>query len=243
MDSSGSGRVQLPSAFEDANIEHLIQLIADMLERLMSHNDRIPIIPESLTRFHSRSPPGISVLDYLKRIVKYCKVEKSCLLILLFYIDQICSRNPLFTLSSLTCHRFVIAAITVSSKGLCDVFCPNSLYAKVGGISLPELNTLEREFLQMIGWQLTCTRELLQEYYSNLVRTSTSGQFVIIGPQQLPANVDTDAEVSSQTTPSTVTEPSAILIDPSTIPQDVNRRPTIEQNMAFAYWTDEGRRA
>ncbi|KAF9268819.1 cyclin-domain-containing protein [Marasmius fiardii PR-910] len=244
MDSSGSGRVQLPPAFEDANIEHLIQLIADMLERLMSHNDRIPIIPESLTRFHSRSPPGISVLDYLKRIVKYCRVEKSCLLIVLFYIDQICSRNPVFTLSSLTCHRFVITAIAVSSKGLCDVFCPNSLYAKVGGISLPELNTLEREFLQMIGWQLTCTRELLQEYYSNLVRTSTPGQFVIIGPQPPPMESDTDIELSLQTTPSsTITEPSAILIDPSTIPQDVNRRPTIEQNMAFAHWTDEGRKA
>ncbi|KAG7090888.1 hypothetical protein E1B28_009968 [Marasmius oreades] len=246
MDSSGSGRVELPPAFEDANVDHLFHLIAEMLERLMSHNDRIPLIPESLTRFHSRSPPGISVLDYLKRIVKYCKVEKSCLLILLFYIDQICSRVPLFTLSSLTCHRFVITAITVSSKGLCDVFCPNSLYAKVGGISLPELNTLEREFLQMIGWQLTCTRELLQEYYSNLVRTSTSGRFVIIGPQQppisTPVDVDTDTDTSSQT-PSTVAEPSAILIDPSSIPLDVNRRPTIEQNMAFASWTDEGRKA
>jgi hypothetical protein len=30
---------------------------------------------ESLTRFHSRSPPNISVLDYLRRIVKYTNVE------------------------------------------------------------------------------------------------------------------------------------------------------------------------
>uniref|UniRef100_A0A0W0FER3 Putative cyclin-domain-containing protein n=1 Tax=Moniliophthora roreri TaxID=221103 RepID=A0A0W0FER3_MONRR len=205
----------------------------------MSHNDRIPLIPESLTRFHSRSAPGISVLDYLKRIVRYCKVEKSCLLITLYYIDLICSRIPLFTLSSLTCHRFIIAAITVSSKGLCDVFCPNSLYAKVGGISLPELNVLEREFLQMIDWRLT-------EYYFNLVRTNTSDRFVIIGPQQQqptatsgPVESDIDTDMSSRT-PSTVTEPSAILIDPSTIPQDTTRRPTIEQNMAFASWTDEG---
>lgn len=32
--------------------------------------------------------------------------------------------------------------------------CPNHLYAKVGGIPMTELNTLEREFLRMIDWRL-----------------------------------------------------------------------------------------
>jgi Cyclin len=85
--------------------------------------------------------------------------KKSCLLIILFTIDQICARMPLFTLSSLTCHRFVITSITVSSKGLCDAFCPNNLYAKVGGISITELNVLEREFLAMIDWRLMVSTE------------------------------------------------------------------------------------
>jgi hypothetical protein len=62
---------------------------------------------------------------------------------------------PLFTLSSLTCHRFIISAIAVASKGLCDTFCTNNLYAKVGGITVTELNMLEREFLQAIDWRLT----------------------------------------------------------------------------------------
>ena len=59
----------------------------------MAHNDRIPLSPyvtsqqaqrcvsdnsfdrEALTRFHSRSAPAISVLEYLRRIVKFTKVE------------------------------------------------------------------------------------------------------------------------------------------------------------------------
>jgi len=180
----GSERVQLPVYFEDAELEHIALLIADMLERLMLHNDRIPLSPESLTRFHSRSPPTISVLEYLRRIIRFTNVERSCLLATLHYIDQICSRAPLFTLSSLTCHRFIIASICVSSKGLCDVFCTNQLYAKVGGIPVSELNVLEREFLKAIEWRLTCTREILQEYYVNLVRTHSAGTFVIIGPQE-----------------------------------------------------------
>ncbi|KAI6040248.1 cyclin-domain-containing protein [Pisolithus marmoratus] len=224
MDSSG--RVVLPSAFEDADIDNLALLIADMLERLMVHNDQIPLLPESLTRFHSRAVPSINVLDYLRRIIKFTKVEKLCLLLTLHYVDQICARTPLFTLSSLTCHRFIIASITVCSKGLCDAFCTNSFYARVGGIPVSELNDLEREFLRMIDWRLTrpcslelsnsfcpsipqdtprillvltfsfslsspvlalqCTREVLQEYYINLVRTDSTGRFYIHGMSPSP---------------------------------------------------------
>ncbi|CEL61530.1 Nuc-1 negative regulatory protein preg OS=Neurospora crassa (strain ATCC 24698 / 74-OR23-1A / CBS 708,71 / DSM 1257 / FGSC 987) GN=preg PE=1 SV=1 [Rhizoctonia solani AG-1 IB] len=161
----------LPPDFLDANIDDIVNLIADMLDRLTSHNDQIPLRPEALTRFHSRTPPGISIEDYLKRIVKYTNVERSCLLITLHYIDQICTLLPHFTISSLTVHRFVISSIAVSSKALCDAFCTNSHYARVGGIKLIELNVLEREFLEKIDWRLTCTREMLQEYYTNLVRT------------------------------------------------------------------------
>ena len=81
--------------------------------------------------------------------------QRTCLLITLHYIDQISLRLPVFVLSSLTCHRFVIASIVVSSKCLCDAFSSNSVYAKVGGIPVAELNVLEREFLRMIDWNLT----------------------------------------------------------------------------------------
>jgi len=174
--------IELPRSFEDIEIDHMVVLIADMLQRIITHNDHVPLSPEALTRFHSRTPPSISVLEYLRRIVKYTKVEKSCLLITLHYIDQICSRRPTFMISSLTVHRFIIASIAVSSKALCDIFCTNSHYAKVGGTRVEELNLLEREFLTFIDWRLTCTRELLQAYYTNLVRTHSTGSYKILDP-------------------------------------------------------------
>ncbi|KAJ7209618.1 cyclin-domain-containing protein [Mycena pura] len=235
---------ELPLDFTAVPIDILVVLIADMLERLMAHNDLIPLLPESLTRFHSRSAPVISVLDYLRRIVRFTNVEKSCLLVTLHYIDQICSRTPLFTLSSLTCHRFIIASITVSSKGLCDTFCTNSLYAKVGGISVTELDVLEREFLEKIDWRLMCTREVLQEYYVNLVRTHSSGQYFVVGAHSSTgstSSTDGDEMDTSQSRPPTPpdsarlrTSGSAILIEPPPVTTEVSRRPTIEQNMAFA---------
>ncbi|KAL0956150.1 hypothetical protein HGRIS_002312 [Hohenbuehelia grisea] len=253
--TSSQTLIELPDSFQDADIDHLAQLIADMLERVMGYNDRIPLLPESLTRFHSRSPPAISVLDYLRRIVRFANVEKSCLLLTLHYVDQICARMPLFTLSSLTCHRFVIAAITVASKAFCDTFCTNSLYAKVGGISVAELDTLEREFLSAIDWRLTCTREVLQVYYVNLVSTHSTGAFVLPSAQSPSASSESDIEMdSAQSSPVFETPPTAratptrhpqhrpssreastILIDPATLPPDAApRRPTLEQNIAFA---------
>ncbi|KAI8837853.1 cyclin-domain-containing protein, partial [Chytridium lagenaria] len=155
----------------------LIDLIADMLERLTQHNDLIPLTQSGLTRFHSRAPPAISVKDYMRRIVKYASVERVCLLVLLIYVDRICERNPTFTISSLTVHRFIITATTVACKALCDIFLQNTTYAKVGGISGRELNLLELEFLSLIDWSLTATAESCQDYYRNLIHQHPSYTF------------------------------------------------------------------
>ncbi|KAG1836736.1 cyclin-domain-containing protein [Suillus subalutaceus] len=234
-----STRVTLPAAFEVAEIDNLALLIANMLERLIAHNDKIPLLPESLTRFHSRTVPNISVLDYLRRIIKWTKVEKACLLLTLHYVDQICARMPLFTLSSLTCHRFIIASITVCSKGLCDSFCTNALYARVGGIPVPELNVLEREFLLAIDWRLMCTREVLQEYYINLIRTDSSGRFALESEVE-DSDMDTSSVSSRSASPMDTQVrhgPSFSLLgtrESSSVMGDTSTLPTIEQNMAFA---------
>jgi hypothetical protein len=140
----------------------------------MSHNDQIPVTHTNLTRFHSRAAPGISISDYLRRIIKYASVERACLLSILIYIDRVCEKHRTFTISSLTVHRFIIAAVTISAKALCDSYCTNTHYAKVGGISTQELNTLELEFLFLIDWEVSCAGLVLQQYYVNLVRQHLS---------------------------------------------------------------------
>ncbi|KAI0093166.1 cyclin-domain-containing protein [Irpex rosettiformis] len=219
-------RVRLPEGFEDVDVDILVQLVADMLVRLITHNDRVPLSPEAVTRFHSRSAPGISVLDYLRRIVQFTRAERVCLLITLHYIDQICTRIPTFTLSSLTCHRFVITSIAVSSKALCDAFSTNNLYARVGGIPVGELNMLEREFLRMIDWSLTCTREVLQEYYASLVRTHSAV------PSSRP---------SSPSPAPGPTQASTILVETTTVSPEPPQPPTVEQNMAYHEFQQQGR--
>ncbi|OUM61297.1 hypothetical protein PIROE2DRAFT_28733, partial [Piromyces sp. E2] len=120
----------LPKNFYEVEINHLIYLIAEMLEKLTKYNDQITLTKENLTRFHSRKAPEISIYDYLKRIVKYAAIDKVALLSLLIYIDRICKRHRMFTISSLTVHRFIITSLTCASKAMCDSICTNTHYSK-----------------------------------------------------------------------------------------------------------------
>ncbi|KAF9435785.1 hypothetical protein BGZ76_005540 [Entomortierella beljakovae] len=164
------GVILVPEYFHQADMTHLTIMIADMLCRLTAHNDQIPLTSANLTRFHSRAPPQISVFDYLRRIVKYTSLERSCLLVVLIYIDRVCEKVRTFTISSLTVHRFIITSITIAAKAVCDSYCNNSYYAKVGGLSTQELNTLEVEFLNLIEWRVAVEGTVMQRYYVNLVR-------------------------------------------------------------------------
>lgn len=118
-----------------------------------------------LTRFHSKTPPEISVLDYLYRLTKFSSLDHTVLLATLSYIDLLMIACPAFEISSLTVHRFLLAATTVACKGLRDSFYTNEHYAKVGGVHISELNILEQELLRQINYRILprdSTSELLK---------------------------------------------------------------------------------
>ncbi|KAH9171193.1 cyclin-domain-containing protein [Lactarius sanguifluus] len=226
-------RVGLPPAYEDADIDALCQLIALMLDRLISINDRIPLSPESISRFHSASVPQISILDYLRRIVRFTNLEKTCLLLVLHYIDQICAREPTFTISSLTVHRFIISAVSLSSKSHCDAFCTNAHYARVGGLAPAELARLERAFLAAIDWRLACTHEVLQLYYVNLVAHS-GGRFYLPSPSSSASSASstTDPPTTATTTTTTTTMTTPIdTNDPATSTPGSNPGTSADETM------------
>jgi hypothetical protein len=136
---------------------------------LIRLNDQIPLRDGRLTRFHSRAPPGISVGDYLQRLIQHATLSPPIMLSMVYYIDRLCAEYPPFTINSLTVHRFLITAVTVAAKGLSDSFWTNPTYARIGGIPVSELATLELEFLQKVGWKIVPKPETLVDYYNSLV--------------------------------------------------------------------------
>ncbi|RJE23893.1 hypothetical protein PHISCL_03757 [Aspergillus sclerotialis] len=167
--SSGPGVKLLPERYELANTSDIVFLISSMLMELIQLNDKIPLHQGRLTRFHSRSPPRISVHDYLQRLTTHATLSPPILLSMVYYIDRLCALYPAFTVSSLTIHRFLIASATVASKGLSDSFWTNKTYARVGGISMTELALLEMELLTRVEWRIVPQPEVLEDYYQSLV--------------------------------------------------------------------------
>lgn len=155
--------VGLTNDFRECSRMDLIVLISRVLSFFIEMNeteakaklkDNKRKSPIFLTRFHSKVPPSISVFDYLIRLTKYSSLEPCVLLTAVYYIDLLTSVYPDFNLNSLTVHRYLITATTVASKGLCDSFCTNSHYAKVGGIRTQELNVLESDFLERVRYRV-----------------------------------------------------------------------------------------
>jgi len=150
-------------------VEDVVVLIAHMLGELIETNDALALKSGHLTRFHSRTAPGISVLDYLHRLAKHATLTPPLLLSMVYYIDRLCALYPDFTINTLTVHRFLITAATVAAKGLSDAFWNNSTYARVGGVKVAELKLLELEFLHRVDWKIVPNPEVLVAYYQGLV--------------------------------------------------------------------------
>ncbi|OIW27548.1 cyclin-related 2, partial [Coniochaeta ligniaria NRRL 30616] len=159
----------LPQKYELCRVEDIVVLIANMLCELIETNDALALKSGHLTRFHSRTAPGISVLDYLHRLAKHATLSPPLLLSMVYYIDRLCVSYPDFTINTLTVHRFLITAATVAAKGLSDSFWNNSTYARVGGVRVAELKLLELEFLYRVDWKIVPNPEVLVAYYRGLV--------------------------------------------------------------------------
>ncbi|RKF76636.1 Nuc-1 negative regulatory protein preg [Golovinomyces cichoracearum] len=162
----------LPLKYELCPMKDLVILISSMIQELISTNDNLPPRSNTLTRFHSRTPPGISVFEYLQRLAKHTTLTPPLLLSMVYYIDQLCLLYPDFIINSLTVHRFLITACTVASKGLSDAFLNNAMYARVGGINFSELGLLELDFLYRLDWKIIPNSKSLANYYRGLVARS-----------------------------------------------------------------------
>ncbi|RDA83921.1 hypothetical protein CP532_3643 [Ophiocordyceps camponoti-leonardi (nom. inval.)] len=159
----------LPRRYELCAVADVVELVAHMLAELMATNDAIRISSGGLTRFHSRTAPGISVRDYLHRLARHATLTPPLLLAMVYYIDRLCALYQDFTINTLTVHRFLITAATVASKGLSDSFWNNTTYARVGGVRVAELKTLELEFLYRVDWKIVPDPEVLVAYYRGLI--------------------------------------------------------------------------
>lgn len=158
-------------------------------ERELTNSNNVYL--NSVLSFRGKHIPQINLEHYFQRIQKYCPTTNDVFLSLLVYFDRISKRcnssnndtnndndfrydmpakqqqqqqQQAFVMDSHNIHRLLIAGVTVGTKFFSDFFYSNSRYARVGGISLQELNHLELQFLVLCDFELLISVSELQRY-------------------------------------------------------------------------------
>lgn len=140
------------------NITDLLCHICD--ENINKYNNEIN---NKLTKPFLSINPSISIKDYLERLYKYTKINSSTIVLILIYIDRLCNINKCKLTYSII-HKLILSSMVVAVKFNEDEYYPMKFYAKLGGISLIELNFLEFYFISLINFNLFIKKELYDKY-------------------------------------------------------------------------------
>ncbi|KAM3134033.1 hypothetical protein pb186bvf_013875 [Paramecium bursaria] len=147
------------------DVQSLLNNIASVLEEIIEETNKLDTC---VTKFHSIKIPAIDIDAYLFRIAKYSKASEQCFVLALIYLDRIQELNTSIILNSYCIHRFLIVAIMIAIKFYDDEYYKNEYYAKIGGITIKEMSELEKEFLDLIQYQLYVDQEFFRLYEQRL---------------------------------------------------------------------------
>lgn len=157
---------------------NVIDIISEILDEIVKESETLDLLSEAeeekqsttsalIQDFLSKKPPQISLNKYLKRFMKYSKPEPSTLIIGLVYIDKICENSNL-QLTVFNIHRLVLACLIVAIKYNEDDYYSNEYYAKVGGITLKELNILEYNILILLDFNVFVDEGIYESYENQI---------------------------------------------------------------------------
>ncbi len=149
---------------DNPEIQKALITMADLLTDICEESSKDKDTNNKLIKpFISKKIPSISIEKYLERLISHTKMEISTLILILIYIDKICKNNK-FRLNYFNIHKLIVTSMLVSIKYNEDDYFSNSFYAKVGGVSITELNHLEYEFLSLIDFELYVDEDLFSKY-------------------------------------------------------------------------------
>ncbi|CAM8910965.1 unnamed protein product [Rhodiola kirilowii] len=152
----------------------LINFLSSLLEKVAESNDLSRRIqPPKISIFHGLTRPTISIQSYLERIFKYANCSPCCFVVAYVYLDRFAQRQPSLPINTYNVHRLLITSVMVAVKFMDDMYYNNAYYAKVGGISIAEMNCLEVDFLFGLSFHLNVTPKTFHTYCSYLQREMT----------------------------------------------------------------------
>jgi hypothetical protein len=135
--------------------------IIEILTEISNQNSNVEYNPDD--PFSSKSPPKITIKHFIGRIKKYSQIEKSTLIIILIYADRMCTTSGII-LNPHNIHRIILGCLLLAIKYNEDIYFTNEHYAKVGGVSIKELNELEYVSMEFLNFNLFIGEDIYQKY-------------------------------------------------------------------------------
>ena len=146
-----------------------IEIISDLLNNICEGNkDKSELVNIKIKPFMTTNIPTMPIKDYLLRLSKFGQINESTIILILIYIDRICKINN-FHLNFRNIYKLIISSMIIAIKYNEDHFYSKEVYAKLGGVSMKELNYLEFQFLILIKFSLFVEKDLYDKYYDNLI--------------------------------------------------------------------------
>ena len=118
--------------------------------------------------FDIETQPSISIKDYIARLYNFSNPNQSTIIASLIYIDRFCHKND-FKITQKNIYKLILTSLIVAAKYNEDSTYSMTIFSKIGGITMTELNNLELKFLFMIHFDLYIDKELYYNYYNNLM--------------------------------------------------------------------------
>lgn len=138
---------------------------AEPLHVVGSNMEPIHIQHGAISRkFYSKKPPPISVEEYLSRLHRYCPMSTAVYLATSLYIHRLAIVEKIIAVTARNVHRLLLAGLRIAMKALEDRSYPHQRFAKVGGVSEPELGRLEVSFCFVTNFELKVDQEMLLKH-------------------------------------------------------------------------------
>ncbi|KQJ97834.1 cyclin-P4-1 [Brachypodium distachyon] len=160
---------------KQAPVPRVVSILSALLERVAERNDVVAAAPEkekkeekAVSAFQGLTKPAISVGVYLERIFRFAGCSPSCYVVAYIYLDRFLRRRPALAVDSFNVHRLLITSVLTAVKFVDDICYNNAYFARVGGISLMEMNYLEVDFLFGVAFDLNVTPATFDSYCSVL---------------------------------------------------------------------------
>lgn len=138
------------------------------VQQIIDNVEPLSLMGSDMEVFLSRSAPTISLPDYLQRIVKYADPGVEALLAAKVLIDRLHLTHNVFHLTSRTVHRILVAAILLGAKLTRDRYFTNAHFARVVGVSVEELSSLEMCLFSRLDFRLRVPNTELSSSYHQL---------------------------------------------------------------------------